>query len=85
MENIKELADQIFRDRILRARRESPGQKLFDSLELFDFACGWTEAGIRNEYALASDEEVKRLLRKRLNLQRKLEAPKWKQRNMLLP
>ena len=85
MENIKELGEQIFRDRVLRARRESPGQKLFDALELFDFACGWTEAGIRNQHPGASDADVKRILRERLNLQRKMEAPKWKQRDTLLP
>jgi hypothetical protein len=85
MESIKELAEDIFRTRVLRARQESPGQKLFDALELFDFACGWTEAGIRAQFPDANDEEVKRILRERLDWQRKREAPKWKHGDMLLP
>jgi hypothetical protein len=85
MDDIKELADDIFRDRVLRARQEDPGTKFLDSLKLFDFACSWTEAGIRAEFPDADDREVKRILRERIELQRRLEAPKWKAGNSLLP
>lgn len=85
MDDIKELAEDIFHDRILRARQEDPGAKFLDSLKLFDFACSWTEAGIRAEFPAADDAEVKRILRERIELQRRLEAPKWKAGNSLLP
>jgi hypothetical protein len=85
MEDIKELADDIFRQRVLRARTEDPGSKFLDSLKLFDFACSWTEAGIRAEFPEADHAEVKRILRERIQLQRRLEAPQWKAGNSLLP
>jgi hypothetical protein len=85
VDDIQTLADDIFRDRVRRARMESPGEKFLDSLKLFDFACSWTEAGIRSEFPDADDAQVKRILRERLELQRRLEAPKWKAGSMLLP
>jgi hypothetical protein len=85
MESIKELADDIYREKVVRARRSSPGAKLFDSLELFEFACSWTEAGIRSQHPHADDQEVKRILRARLDWKRRQEAPQWKPGGMLLP
>ncbi len=85
MESIKELSDDLYRDRILRARQGSPGEKLYDALELFEFACSWTEAGIRAQHPSASEQDVKRILRERLNLHRKLEWAKWKRPDTLLP
>lgn len=85
MDDIKELADELFRERVRRARQEDPGTKFLDSLKLFDFACSWTEAGIRAEFPAASDAEVKRILGERLELQRRLEAPTWKAGSSLLP
>ena len=85
MDDIKELADNLFRERVLRARQEDPGAKFLDSMKLFDFACSWTEAGIRAEFPTADDCEVKRILRERIELQRRLEAPQWKAGNSLLP
>ncbi len=82
---IRAVGQAKFRDRVLLARQESPGAKLFDALQLFEFACGWTEAGIRFQHPEADDREVKRILRERLDLQRRMEAPKWKPDDMLLP
>jgi hypothetical protein len=83
--SIQALATDIFRDKILRARRESPGEKFLDSLKLFDFACSWTEAGIRAQFPQADNAEVKRILRERLDKQRRREEPQWKPGSTLLP
>ena len=78
MENIKELADQIFRERILRARRMSPSEKLSAGFELFEFACGITRAGIQHQFPAADDAEVERILKERLALRQRMEIGQWK-------
>jgi Rv0078B-related antitoxin len=78
MENIKELGEQIFRDRVLRERQMDPAAKLSAGFELFEFACGISRAGIRHQYPQAGDAEVERILAERLALQRRLEVGKWK-------
>ena len=71
--DVKQLADAIFRDRVLRARQTPPEEKLLDGARLFDYACRITEAGIRNQYPEADDRRVAELLRERVELQRRLE------------
>jgi len=78
MENIKELADQIFRDRVLRARKMDPAEKLSAGFELFEFACGISRAGIRHQFPEADDAEVERILAERLALGQRLEVGQWK-------
>ena len=51
-----------------------PEQKLLLGEELFAYACSITMAGIRNQFPEADEEERRRLLEKRLELQRKLEG-----------
>jgi hypothetical protein len=82
---IKSLGIAIQRDKILQARQRSPGEKFLDALQLFDFACSWTVAGIRSQFPDADDAEVKRILEERLNWQRRREEPKWKPGTTLLP
>lgn len=71
--DIKALADAIFRDRVLRARQMPPEEKLLDGARLFDYACRITEAGIRNEFPDADDQRVAEILRERVDLQRRRE------------
>ena len=47
MESIKELADDIYRERVLRARRTPIEQKIAASGELFDGVCERMTAGLR--------------------------------------
>lgn len=62
MEEIAELARQIDREKIARARETSIEEKLLDGPRLFSFACEAMKAGIRVFHPDASDEEVARLV-----------------------
>ena len=72
MESIKELADDIYRERVLRARRTPIEQKVLAGAELFDFACQFTRAGIRAQNPEADEPQVEAILRERLALARRL-------------
>ena len=41
------LMDDIFREKVRRARLESPEQKLVDGLALFEEALTWMRVGVR--------------------------------------
>ena len=73
MESIRELADSIYRERVLRARRESPEEKLLDGPRLFDFCCRIVTDGIRNQFPDADEHRVKEILAERVALMRRLE------------
>ena len=73
MEPTKQLIDSLFRERILRARRTPPEEKLLAGPRLFDMACRIMKDGIRDEYPDADDAQVNQILRQRPALQRKLE------------
>ena len=79
--SIKDLADHILRERIVRARGMKPQDKLSAGIELFEFACEITRAGIRMQNPHADDAEVERILADRLELGRRLEAGQWKSRS----
>ncbi len=71
-------ADDLFWERVRRARRQSPDEKIRAGLELFDLVCELMSAGIRSEYPDADDERVHELLVERLALARRLEGePGW--------
>jgi hypothetical protein len=65
-EEIKALADRLYRDRVRTARRTPPEEKLLDGPRLFAYACKITEAGIRSRQPDATAEDVLRILRQRL-------------------
>jgi hypothetical protein len=73
MEPTPELIDELFRERVLRARRTPPEEKLLDGPRLFDLCCRIMADGIRNEYPEADEQRVQELLRQRLALLRRLE------------
>jgi len=72
-DGIRELSQAIYRDKISRARRASFEEKFLAGPQLFDYACGIMCAGIRMQNPGATDEEVDRILKVRLELQRRLE------------
>lgn len=78
MDNIKELARSIDRDRMERARQMKPEHKLSAGIELFEFACSIARAGIMHDYPHADAAEVERILAERINLGSKLEIGGWK-------
>ena len=75
MESIKELADDIYRERVLRARRTPIEQKISAGGELFESVCEMMAAGLRHENPGADEATIQELLRRRLALVRRLEYP----------
>jgi hypothetical protein len=68
------LADDLYRERVLRARRTPPGNRILEGPRLFDYACAITLAGLRSEMPGASEEELRSALRRRLKLAKELEV-----------
>ena len=73
MQPIKELADDIYRERVVRARRTPPEEKFLAGAQLFEFACKLMTAGVRAQFPDANDDKVLEILRQRLDLGRRLE------------
>ena len=69
----KELIDDIYRERVHRARRTPLEHKLLAGAQLFDFACRIARDGIRNQFPDADDQRVEEILVQRLALQERLE------------
>ncbi len=68
------LADELYRESVLRARRTPPEERILDGPRLFDYACTITLAGLRAEMPQATDAELRLALRQRLELGRRLEV-----------
>ena len=73
MEPTQELIDDIYRERILRARATSPEEKLLDGPRLFDRVCRTMKDGIRMQFPDADEEEVRQTLLQRLAIAEELE------------
>ncbi len=73
MQPTQELIDDIYQERVLRARRTSGEEKLLDAARLFDLACRIMADGIRDEYPDADEQRVREILAQRVNLIRRLE------------
>ena len=69
----QELFDSIDLERVERARRRTPEQRVLDGLELSEFAMKIVESGIRHSHPEADDETILRLLIARIDMQRWLE------------
>jgi hypothetical protein len=67
------LFDQLFRDQVRQARRMAPEERVREGLRLSDLALRVMADHARNEFPSASEFEVKRLVRARLNRIRKLQ------------
>lgn len=67
------LADEIYRERVIRARNTPPEQKLLAGEELFEYACQITLAGINHQNPEFSDEDCRRELNRRLELRKRME------------
>jgi hypothetical protein len=67
------LADALYRERVLRARRTPPEERVLEGPRLFDYACTVTLAGLRSDLPNASETELRQALHRRLEIARKLE------------
>ena len=73
MQPTKELIDELYRERVERARQMSPEDKLLSGARLFDRSCRIMVDGIRDEFPDADERRVKEILSERLALARQLE------------
>jgi hypothetical protein len=85
MEPTQELIDDIYRERVLRARRMSPEEKILAGPQLFDYACRIARDGIRDQNPGATDEQVETILLQRLALRQRLEEYECQATTPLLP
>lgn len=65
--NLDELIAQLDAEDLEQARSMTPSQKLWAGGELFDDACRWTLAGIRNQHPDFTPEQALDELRRRLD------------------
>ena len=70
------LVDEIYRERVVRARRTSPEEKFLAGEDLFEYACSITLAGIQNQNPEFTTEECQRELSRRLALREHMERMK---------
>lgn len=62
------LIGQIFRDRVERARRMSPEERIRSSLEHCDIAMEFMKSGVRAQYPDADENQVNEILSERFRL-----------------
>ena len=70
------LIDQLYREEILHARKQTPQQRVAGAFEIAPFAHSIMIAGIRRQHPQADEAEVWRLARKRIATARYLNE--WK-------
>jgi hypothetical protein len=74
MEPTRELIDELYRERVLRARRTPPEEKILSGAELFEEACERMAVGIRMDYPDADEAQVRAILARRLALRERMEG-----------
>ena len=72
-ESIRQLADEIFRDKVLRARRLSFAEKFRAGGDLFDEMSEVSLAGIRHQHPGADDATVRQIFAERMRIVRRLD------------
>lgn len=65
-DQIKDLVDPIYRDKVLAAREMSVGERLATGIELFEAALGIMRDGIRAQFPDLNPDEVEEKLSTRL-------------------
>lgn len=73
MQPSQQLIDDIFREKVLRARTMPLGQKLAVGIQLFEEGLGWMRAGIKMQHPELSPEQAHQLVHKRLARARAIE------------
>jgi hypothetical protein len=73
MQPTKELADEMYWERVRQARQMAPSDKVLAGFRLFDLTRKIMADGIRDQFPDADESRVQEILRKRLALSRRLE------------
>ncbi len=74
MQPTKELADQLFREKIRNAREMAPSDKLLAGPRLFERSCRMAIAGLRHRFPEADEAALQRMLDEQLAILRRLES-----------
>ena len=70
---LEALANTLYWEKVARARRMNPEDRMKAGPELFDYACTITLSALREQMPEASEAQLLEALRKRLVLKRRLE------------
>lgn len=62
----QELFDQLYREKILVARRMTPEERVLGCFELTEFVRQVMTDGVRDQFPEADEEEVQAIVRKRV-------------------
>jgi hypothetical protein len=73
MEPTKELADELFRDKVRQARAASPEERFLAGPRLFERSCRLMAAGFRHRFPNASSDEIRGMIEEQLRRLRRLE------------
>ena len=60
------LADALYRERVLRARRTPPEERMLDGIRLYDQAVERMKLGVKLQHPNAGPDEIERLLKLRI-------------------
>jgi len=74
MKPAQELIDNIYAEKVLRARQMPIGAKLLAGPQLLIFACEAMRAGIRVQHPDTTPQQVEELLKQRLALGERLDG-----------
>ena len=72
-DDFQPLMDDIFREKVRRARLIPPGEKMFSGLELFEEVEERMRAGVRHQFPAADAGEVESILSQRFARLRQIE------------
>jgi hypothetical protein len=74
MKPTTELIDDIYLEKVLRARAVPMAEKILDGPRLYAYACEAVRAGVESQHPEATPEELKRLIQERFEHIRQLES-----------
>ncbi len=72
MQPTQELIDDIYRDKVIQARKMSVEQKILAGPQLFEMSCRIMMDGIRDDFPDADEARVREIFEERLALLRRL-------------
>lgn len=72
--DVARTAAEIFRRRVIAARSLDPGEKFLAGARLFERSCELASAGLRQRHPAAAEASIRVMLRRQLEVLRRLEA-----------
>ena len=72
-DTIPALADAIYREKVLRARKQTPAEKMEIGIELFENVTATIRSGIRHQFPEAGDDEVESIFAQRMRRLRQVQ------------